>query len=51
MSARINTAMTRLSLVFAASRSGRVGLHLACILAGSNPVMHWHGISRELRRQ
>jgi hypothetical protein len=52
MTARISTAMmTRLSFMLATSRGGRVTLHLACMLAGSDPVMHWHGISRELRRQ
>jgi len=50
MTALINPAMTRLSLALAESRGGRVTLHVACILAGSDPAMHWHGIGRELRR-
>ena len=32
----------------ATSRSGRVALHLACVLAGSDVRMHWEGIGREL---
>jgi hypothetical protein len=33
----------------ASTRGGRVALHLACILAGSDPRAHWQGIKRELR--
>lgn len=52
MSRRIAGAViTRLSLELAASRAGRVALHLACILAGSDTAVHWRGIGRELRRQ
>jgi len=51
MTALMNPALTRLSLALAGSRGGRVTLHLACILAGSNRSMHWHGIRRELRCQ
>jgi hypothetical protein len=51
MTTRVSTTMTRLSFKLATSRSGRVTLHVACIIAGSNPVMHWQGISREFRRQ
>ena len=50
MNARISP-VTRLSLALAASRGGRVTLHLACILAGSDPAMYWQGIGRELRPQ
>jgi len=48
MNARISPA-TRLSLALAASRGGRVSLHLACMPAGSDRAMHWQGICRELR--
>jgi hypothetical protein len=49
MSARVSTAvMERLSLLLATSRGGRIALHLACIVAGSDRGMHWDGISREL---
>ena len=49
MAARLSTTMTVLSCRLATSRHGRVALHLACILAGSDPAMHWQGISREMR--
>jgi hypothetical protein len=52
MTARIRTAMAaHLSYRLVTSRGGRVALHLACILAGSDAVMHWQGIGRELRGQ
>jgi hypothetical protein len=51
MATRLSTKMTVLTCRLAASRRGRVALHLACILAGSDPGMHWQGISRELRGQ
>lgn len=40
--------LSRFSGRLAASRGGRVTLHLACMLAGSDPRMHWEGIGREL---
>jgi len=51
MTARISNAMTTLTSRLAVSRSGPVALHLACILAGSDGVMHGQGITRELRGQ
>jgi hypothetical protein len=51
MTARIASTMTRLSFKLAVSRGGRVVLHLACMVAGSDAAMHWQGIGRELRGQ
>ena len=48
MTARINHAMITFWSVLAVSRGGRVALHIACILAGSDPVMHWQGLRRDL---
>jgi hypothetical protein len=46
----ITSAMnTHLFFRLASTRGGRVALHLACILAGSDPRAHWQGIQRELR--
>lgn len=51
MTARLNTAVMVLTSRLAASRGGRVALHLACILAGSDVAMHWQGIGRDLLGQ
>ncbi|WP_157730685.1 hypothetical protein [Variovorax sp. HW608] len=32
----------------ATTRGGRIALHLACMLAGSDRRPHWRGICREL---
>ena len=48
MNARINHATIAISSLLAMSRGGRVALHIACILAGSDPVMHWKGVRRDL---
>ena len=49
MAARRDTTMRALATRLATTRQGRATLHLACMLAGSDPRMHWHGIGRELR--
>jgi hypothetical protein len=49
MTARLSTTMMTVTSRLAMSRGGRVALHLACILAGSDPLVHWHGITRDLR--
>ncbi|HKX42077.1 MAG TPA: hypothetical protein VJO99_13035 [Burkholderiaceae bacterium] len=49
MTERLGTAVTSLTCFLAASRGGRVALHLACIVAGSDPLTHWHGIVRDLQ--
>jgi hypothetical protein len=49
MAARLSTTMMTLTSRLAVSRHGRVALHLVCMLAGSDPAMHWQGIGRELR--
>ena len=41
--------MIRLHPLLPVSRSGRVILHMACVLAGSDPAFHWDSIRRELR--
>jgi hypothetical protein len=51
MAARFDTTFRALTARLAAMRSGRVALHLACMLGGSDCAMHWHGIGRELRGQ
>lgn len=51
MTERLRTTMTTATTRLAATRHGRVTLHVLCILAGSDPVMHWQGISREFRGQ
>lgn len=51
MAARLDTTFRALTARLAATRPGRVTLHLACMLAGSDRSMHWHGIGRELRGQ
>ena len=48
MTARISTTMMTLSCLLAASRGGRVALHLACIVGGSDAAVHWQGIRRDL---
>lgn len=48
MTARMNHAMITLLSLLAMSRGGRVALHIACIVAGSDPVMHWQGVRRDL---
>jgi hypothetical protein len=49
MTAHLDSAMMVLTSRLATSRGGRVTLHLACILAGSDRAMHWQGITRDLR--
>jgi len=48
MTARIQHATMTFSSLLAISRVGRVALHIACIVAGSDPVMHWRGVRRDL---
>ncbi len=51
MTERLRTTMTTVTTRLVATRHGRVTLHVFCILAGSDPVMHWLGISREFLGQ
>ena len=45
---QFHTACDRLRLSVAASRPGRVFLHLACIVRGGKVAWHVAGIRREL---
>lgn len=41
--------MIRLHSLLSVSRSGCVILHMACVMAGSDPAFHWDSLRRELR--